>query len=150
MSDKSSTSVVVRAMAPSDLDRIVEIDIKVLGKPRQDYWKMKVEINEKRSQVSRLVAELDGRVVGFIIGYVSSYEYGLPEKIGWIDTIGVDPGCQRRGIAKLLFQEMAKNLKAMGVDTIFTLVRRLDWKLLKYFQSLGFHKGDMMNIKLEI
>jgi ribosomal protein S18 acetylase RimI-like enzyme len=150
MSNEPSTSVVVRAMAPSDLDRIVEIDIEVLGKPRQDYWKSKVTLNDKRSQVSRLVAESDGRVVGFIIGYASSYEYGLPEKIGWIDTIGVDPACQRKGIAKLLFQEMAKNLKAKGVDTIFTLVRRLDWKLLKYFQSLGFHKGDMMNIKLEI
>ncbi len=150
MSDEPSVSVAIRPMAPSDLARIIEIDIQVLGKPRQEYWRMKVQLDEKRSQVSRLVAEIDGAVVGFIIGYASQWEYGLPEKIGWIDTIGVAPECQRKGIAQLLFREMAQKLKDMGVAEVYTLVRRLDWKLLKFFQSLGFHKGEMMNIKLEI
>jgi ribosomal protein S18 acetylase RimI-like enzyme len=150
MSGAASSLPAIRVMVPSDLDRIVEIDIKVLGKVRPDYWKMKVELDEKRTQVSRLVAELDGKVVGFIIGYASRWEYGLPEKIGWIDTIGVDPDCQRKGVAKLLVREMAKNLKFMGVDTVCTLVTRLDWKLLKFFQSLGFHEGDVMNLALDI
>ena len=33
MSDRSSSSPVIRKMVPSDLDRVVEIDIKVLEKP---------------------------------------------------------------------------------------------------------------------
>jgi ribosomal protein S18 acetylase RimI-like enzyme len=150
MKEESSISAVIRPMRPSDLDRIIEIDFEVLGKSRQDYWRRNIELDEKRAQVSRLVAELDGKVVGFIIGYASRWEYGLPEKIGWIDTIGVDPVTQRKGIAKLLFQEMAENFRKMGVSEVYTLVRRLDWKLLKFFQKLGFHKGEMMNIKLEI
>ena len=150
MSDRSSSSPVIRTMVPSDLDRIVEIDIKVLGKPRPEYWEMKLELVEKRSQVTSLVAELDGKVIGFIIGDVSSWEYGVPENIGWIDTIGVDPDYQRKGIAKTLFTEMTNNLKKVGVDTIYTFVKRRDWKLLKFFDSMGFQKGDMINLELDI
>ena len=150
MSDRSSSSPVIRTMVPSDLDRIVEIDIKVLGKPRPDYWEMKLELVEKRSQVSSLVAELDGKVIGFIIGDESRWEYGVPKNIGWIDTIGVDPDYQRKGIAKILFTEMTNNLKKVGVDTIITFVTRRDWILLKFFNSMGFQEGDMINLELDI
>ncbi|MCF8051445.1 MAG: GNAT family N-acetyltransferase [Desulfobacterales bacterium] len=137
-------------MGPADLDRIIEIDVKVLGKQRPEYWEMKLDLVQKRPQISSLVAELDGRVVGFIIGGASRWEYGVPESVGWIDTIGVDPACQRKGIAKRLFEEMVKGLKKMGVDTITTFVNRRDWILLKFFKNLGFQKGDMINLEMDI
>ena len=144
------SSPTIRTMAPSDLEQIVEIDTKVLGRPRPEYWKMKLELVENNPQFSSLVAEVEGRIVGFIIGGVSRWEYGIPENNGWIDTIGVDPGCQRQGIAKLLFSEMTENLRKAGVDKINTFVKRLDWKLLKFFNSLGFEAGDMVNLELDI
>jgi ribosomal protein S18 acetylase RimI-like enzyme len=150
MSEKTSSSPVIRTIVPSDLDRVVEIDIKVLGKPRPEYWEMKLELVEKRSKVSSLVAELDGKVIGFIIGGASRWEYGVPENIGWIDTIGVDPDYQRKGIAKILFTEMTNKLKKLGVDTIITFVKRRDPILLNFFNSLGFQKGDMINLELDI
>ncbi len=150
MGDNPSPAPVIRSMRHSDLPQIVELDIKVLGKPRPEYWERKLELVEKRAQVSSLVAELDGKVVGFIIGDASSWEYGVPENVGWIDTIGVDPDYQRRGIAKILFARMAANLKKVGVDTIYTLVTRRDWKLLKFFNRLGFQEGDMINLELDI
>jgi ribosomal protein S18 acetylase RimI-like enzyme len=137
-------------MVPSDLERVVEIDIKVLGKSRPEYWEMKLELVGKRSQISSTVAELDGKVIGFIIGGASRWEYGVPENIGWIDTIGVDPDYQRKGIAKILFTKMTNNLKKVGVDTIITFVNRRDPILLNFFNSLGFQKGDMINLELDI
>lgn len=150
MSDGTSPLPVIRPMGPADLDRIIEIDVKVLGKQRPEYWEMKLDLVENRPQISSLVAELDGRVVGFIIGGASRWEYGVPENIGWIDTIGVDPACQRKGIAGRLFSEMVHSLKKMGVDTVTTFVNRRDWVLLKFFQNLGFQKGDMINLELDI
>ena len=150
MDNGSPGSPVIRPMRPSDLDQIVEIDLKVLGKPRREYWELKLDLVQNRSQFSALVAELDGKVIGFIIGGASRWEYGVPENIGWIDTIGVDPAQQREGVAKLLFAEMTNNLKQVGVDSIHTFVKRLDWKLLKFFERIGFHKGDMVNLELDL
>ncbi len=140
----------VRPMVPPDLERIIEIDFKVLGKPRRDYWEMKLELVRTRPQVSCLVAEAEGQVVGFVIGGASRWEYGVPENIGWIDTIGVDPDCQRQGVARLLFSELAKTLKAGGVTSIHTFVKRRDWKLLKFFDSMGLQEGDMINLEMDL
>ena len=89
-------------------------------------------------------------MVGFIIGGASRWEYGVPENIGWIDTIGVDPDYQRKGIAARLFKRMTQDLKQSGVDTITTFVKRWDPTLLNFFKSLGFRKGDMINLELDL
>jgi ribosomal protein S18 acetylase RimI-like enzyme len=150
MDDISSKVPVIRRMTSQDLDRIVEIDTKVLGQSRPEYWEMKLELVEKRSPMASLVAELDGKVVGFVIGDASGWEYGAPENIGWIDTIGVDPAYQRKGIAQTLMSEMVTHLKKVGVDTIYTFVNWRDWGLLQFFDSVGFAKGDMIHLELKV
>lgn len=150
MGEISADAPLIREMRPSDLDQIVEIDRKVLGKSRRDYWEIKLRLVQNRAQFAALVAELDGRVIGFIIGGASRWEYGVPENVGWIDTIGVDPDHQRQGVAKLLFREMVDHLKQLGVVSIRTFVKRLDWKLLKFFEEVGFSQGDMVNLDLDI
>ncbi|MEW5722207.1 MAG: GNAT family N-acetyltransferase [Thermodesulfobacteriota bacterium] len=141
--------VKVRVMKYKDLEAIVEIDTKVLGRPRPEYWRMKVELAEKRA-MSSLVAEVGGRVVGFVLGDASGWEYGVPETVGWIDTIGVLPEYQKKGIARALMGEMIANLRKVGVEKIYTLVDWRSWDLLKFFDSLGFKKGEMINLELEV
>ena len=143
-------SPVIRPMAPADLERIVEIDVEVLGKSRPEYWKTKIETVRNNPQFAALVAEVGGRVVGFVIGGASQGEYGIPANVGWIDTIGVDPEYQHKGIAKTLYSKMVENLKQAGVDAMYTFVGRLDWKLLKFFNSVGFQKGDMVHLEMQI
>ncbi|MBC8460810.1 MAG: GNAT family N-acetyltransferase [Deltaproteobacteria bacterium] len=150
MADNASKVPVIRTMGNKDLDRIVEIDTKILGQPRPEYWEMKLELVEKRSPIASLVAEMDGKVIGFIIGDASGWEYGVPEDVGWIDTIGVDPAYQRKGIAQMLFREMIDHLKKVGVTSIYTFVNWRDWSLLQFFDSMGFTKGDMVNLELKV
>jgi ribosomal protein S18 acetylase RimI-like enzyme len=149
MIDKSAMPI-IRAMTIKDLQSIAEIDTKVLGLKRPGYWEVKLALVEKRSSMSSLVAELDGKVVGFIIGDASGWEYGIPDTVGWIDTIGVHPDYQRRGIAKMLMTEMINNLKKVGVTTINTFVSWRDWELLKFFDANGFQRGSMMNLELKV
>ena len=146
----SLESANIRTLQKSDLDAIVEIDEKVLGENRKNYWERKLELmNHQSTQVS-LVAELEGKVVGFILGDIRGWEFGVPETIGWIDTIGVDPVYQKRGLATALAHELIKNLKAFGVKTIYTLVSWNDWDLLQFFHAMGFTRGDLINLELKI
>lgn len=140
----------IRALAYGDLDAIVEIDKAVLGKIRPEYWSMKIELSENRSPMASLVAELDGKVVGFILGDASGWEYGVPDTVGWIDTIGVHPQYRRKGIAKILFNEMVANLKKVGVGTVYTFLNWKDWDLLHFFDKMGFQKGDMIHIEKKV
>ena len=140
----------VRKMTSKDLDAIVAIDTEILGKSRWDYWLMKMNLAEQRLPIASLVAEADGKVVGFILGDASGYEYDVPENIGWIDTIGVDPDYQKRGVARMLMKEMIANLKKVGVDTVYTMVNWPDWDLLKFFHDSGFQKGPLINLELKL
>ena len=142
----------IRPLTLSDLDAIIEIDQKVLGKPREDFWKKRMEqISVTQYPHSCLGAELEGKVIGFILGEVSGWEFGVPDTIGWINTIGVDPAYQHLGVAKRLGEEYIKNVKSIGVSLVYTLVNWNDWDLLKFFRAMGFARGgDMINLELKI
>jgi len=144
------SGVNIRPMTVGDVDAIVEIDRRVIGKSRPDYWK-KVVPENPQYPFSSLVAEYEGKVIGFVLGEVSGWEFGVPDTIGWLSIIGVDPDYQHKGVARRLSQEFVKNLKAIGVSVIYTLVNWSDWDLLKFFREMGFTRGgDMINLELKI
>ena len=143
--------VKIRTFDKEDLEAIVEIDRKILGKSRLNYWKQQIELPNAHFPFSCLVAEWDGNVIGFILGEVSGGEFNVPDTVGWISTIGVDPSYQHRGVARKLSQEFVKNLKSVGVSIVYTLVNWSDWDLLKCFRAMGFSRGgEMINLKLTL
>ena len=150
MKNMSTQEATIRIIKEEDLDGIIEIDNKVLGERRPEYWEKKVEMAGKKSPLPSLVAELEGNIVGFIFGEASGWEYGVPENIGWIDTIGVDPAYQKKGIGGLLMKELLNYMKKVGVDTVYTLVNWRDWELLRFFNAIGFTRGDMINLEFKI
>ncbi len=151
MEEQLLTRLKLRPLTIHDLDAIVEIDRKVLGKSRQEYWRKKIELPNPRYPQSCLGAELEGKIVGFIVGEVSGWEFGVPDTIGWISTIGVDPAYQHKGVARIMSEEYIKNLKSIGVSIVYTLVNWNDWDLLKFFRAMGFARGgDMINLELKI
>jgi len=141
----------IRSFNEKDLEAIVEIDRKVLGKDRLSYWKQQISLSNSHYPLSCLVAEFEGRVVGFILGEVSGGEFNVPDTVGWISTIGVDPTYQQQGVARKLGQEFIKNLKSIGVTIVYTLVNWNDWDLLQFFRAMGFSRGgEMINLELNL
>ena len=148
MDDDFLKRVSLRPISSSHVEDIVEIDQRILGKKRQSFWKKIVRAVEPNSPHTVLVAELDIKVIGFIFGEVSGWEFGVPASVGWIDTLGVDPKYQNRGVAKALMEELIKNFREAGVKNIYTLVNWDDWDLLQFFRRMGFTRGDMINLEL--
>jgi GNAT superfamily N-acetyltransferase len=161
-----SEKVKIRVLDENDLDAVVKIDEKILGKDRRTFWKRKTAFAGIYPRPA-LVAELDGKVVGFILGYVSGWEFGVPDCVGWIDTLGVDPAFQRSGIGESLFKALidvfrrsgceedaetkdTAKAKVEGVNVVYTLVGWNDWDLLQFYHAMGFKKGEMLNLELKI
>lgn len=141
--------VKLRILTMKDLDAVAEIDYALLGRMRRAYWETRLERAET-SGVPSLIAEVNGQVIGFILGSASGWEYGIPENIAWIDTLGVIKEYQKKGIARLLFQEMFSMFKKVGVNTIYVFVNWKDWDLLQFFDKMGFKRGDMINLEMNI
>ena len=100
--------------------------------------------------VTSLVAEVGGRVAGFIMGSVYLGEFGIPETIASIDTIGVDPEFQRQGVAGYMLEEFKTTVRKAGVDKIHTLVNWTDTDLLGFFADRGFVAANTLNLKLDV
>ncbi|HPC66707.1 MAG TPA: GNAT family N-acetyltransferase [Syntrophorhabdaceae bacterium] len=141
--------VKLRILTIRDLDAVTEIDYSLLGKRRREYWATRLEYAET-SGIPSLAAEVNGNLIGFILGSASGWEYGIPENVAWIDTLGVKKEYQRKGIARMLFVEMLSMFKKVGVDTVYVFVNWKDQDLLQFFEKMGFKKGDMINLELKI
>ena len=140
-------------MKPEDFDALVRIDEKVLKASRPEYYEMKFDklFKSKDFLPTSLVAEDEnGAVVGFIMGELYMGEYGIFREEATLDTIGVDPDHQHKGIGKLLIDEFLDHLKTLGVQKINTLVDWNDSKLIHFFSSNRFSPSKSINLERNI
>jgi ribosomal protein S18 acetylase RimI-like enzyme len=137
-------------MKADDFDAVVGVDEKVLKAARPEYYEMKFEklFQSKDYIPASLVAEEeDGTVLGFVMGELFLGEYGMFQEEATLDTIGVDPDCQHKGIGKLLIKEFMDHLRELGVQKIHTLVDWNDSKLVEFFRANKFTPSKTINLE---
>lgn len=89
------------------------------------------------------VAEIDGKVVGFIWGRLAFA--GIPvDEVGIIHMIIVDPDYQKQGIAAKLVDALVKRCQTRGVKTVRAVIDERHWELQNYFQKLGFKRSELL------
>lgn len=153
MAKLAAEDVGIRVMRESDLEPVTEIDYKVFGKRRPEYYERKMaEVLDEESDrlVTSLVAEVGGEVAGFIMGNVYLGEFGIPESIAYIDTLGVNPDYQRQGVGVYLLDEFKTTVQKAGVNKVSTLVNWADTDLLGFFANQGFEAANTLNLKLDL
>jgi ribosomal protein S18 acetylase RimI-like enzyme len=153
MAKLAAEDVDIRVMRESDLAPVTDIDYKVFGKRRPEYYERKIaEVLDQQSGrlVTSLVAEVGGKVAGFVMGSVYLGEFGIPESIAYLDTIGVDPDFQRQGIAGYLLDEFKTTVRKAGATKVHTLVNWADTDLLGFLANQGFGASNTLNLKLDL
>ena len=129
----------VRTMRESDLEAVVAIDAAASGRRRPRYFSKLLERALKLAELQiSLVAEVDGRVVGFLVATLFYGEFGLVEPSATIDAISVDPGWRRRHVGRALMRQLRLNLAALRIGTLRTEVVWHDAGLLTFFRDCGF------------
>lgn len=133
----------IRSMDEKDLPALIAIDSRITGRDRSSYFRRKFAdaLHETNVRVS-LVAELDGVVVGFIMARVDLGEFGRLEPAAVLDTIGVDPDYQDRGVGRALLSQLLVNLSTLRVEIVRT---ELDWRdreLIAFLDRCGFRPSQ--------
>jgi ribosomal protein S18 acetylase RimI-like enzyme len=140
-------------MKADDLDAVVGIDERVLKSPRPEYYDLKFDKLFRSIDYlpTSLVAEdQDGTVVGFVMGELYMGEYGIFQEAATLDTIGIHPAYQQKGIGERLINEFVDHLKSLGVKKIHTLVDMDDAKLIHFFSSNRFSPSKTINLERSI
>ncbi len=131
--------VTVRAMHASDVAAVVHIDAVAGGRARPRYFELMIERSVKSTKLQiSLVAESEGRVVGFVIASLYYGEFGMTETTASMEAIGVEPASRRHRVAHSLLVQLRRNVAAIGATSIRTEVEWNDFDLLAFLRSEGF------------
>ncbi|MCL5958896.1 MAG: GNAT family N-acetyltransferase [Chloroflexi bacterium] len=144
-----AVKVTIRAMRASDVQSIIEVDRKITGRERSVTWHKRVETYLAADPLISRVAEVDGKVVGFIIGDIKGWEYGVPES-GWMEITGVDPEYQRDGVGRMLAESLLDQFRRSGVKSVHTMVEWSDGGIIAYLRALGFKRSEFIDLEMEV
>jgi ribosomal protein S18 acetylase RimI-like enzyme len=140
----------VRPLDELDIGAIVKIDERITGIYRPEVWEGRVGYYLRRDPDSSQVAEVDGRVVGFMLGDVRAGEFGLEEPSGWIERFGIDPDYRGRDLGRQLFDTLVGHFRAKGVSAVRTLVDQKDGGLSGFLAALGFKPSTLQALEIQL
>jgi ribosomal protein S18 acetylase RimI-like enzyme len=129
----------VRSMAVADLHEILRIDRTLTGRDREAYIRGKLAeaMGDSDVRVS-LTAKLDGVVVGYLMARCDLGDFGRVEPTAVVDTIGVDPDYEHRGVGHAMMSQLFVNLGALRIERVETVVAPRDLGLLGFLYDVGF------------
>jgi GNAT superfamily N-acetyltransferase len=153
---EASAGVKIRPLSLDNIKDIVRIEkrieekLGIINEERMEYLKEATRYNIERSDpMMSLGAELDENIVGFIIGEIKIWEFGIGEKTGWIRILGVDPDFQRHGIGRKLGEALLEHFERRGIKRVRTMAEWYTGDLISFFKSLGFNMLNMIPLEKE-
>lgn len=139
-------NVVIRRLKAADADEISRIYSAITQQPARADFKQLVEGHATEQKDACFVAELDGKVIGFMISYILTLGFGI-EKSAWIATLGINPNYMGQGIGAGLANKVFKFYREEGVHNVYTSVRWDSTDLLSFFKTLGFDRSNFINLR---
>jgi GNAT superfamily N-acetyltransferase len=154
---EASAGVKIQPLSLDNIKDIVRIEKRIEGKlgiideERMEHLKEAARYNiEHSDSMMSLGAELDENIVGFIIGEIKIWEFGIGEKTGWIRILGVDPDFQRLGIGRKLGETLLEHFERRGIKRVRTMAEWYTGDLISFFKSLGFNMLNMIPLEKEL
>ncbi|MGD0479351.1 MAG: ribosomal protein S18-alanine N-acetyltransferase [Terracidiphilus sp.] len=137
---KPTEGVQIRRMTAADLERVLAIAQNLPLAPHwpQSAWLKAINSQFEPESTPRRIALVaadpqPGSILGFAVASL------LPPQAE-LETIAVAPESQRIGLGERIFQALAAELKAAGVNELVLEVRASNRPALAFYRTLGFVK----------
>lgn len=147
----TDNSIVVRRLRPQDLEAVIALDARSIGRRRDEYFKLKLKqaLSDTGIEVS-LAAEVDGAFAGFLLARVYYGEFGTMEPTAVLDTLGVRPESRGRHVGAALISQLGTNLLGLGIQRLQTEVPWDNLDLIAFFHHEGFQPADRLCLDLDL
>jgi len=117
-----------RPMVEADLDEVMAIERASFPYP----WSARFFLQELQVQCARsILAEISGQIIAYVLFWI------LPGTID-IHNIAVHTGFRRRGIARLLLEQVISEARSRGLHRVTLEVRQSNLPAQRLYESLGF------------
>lgn len=143
--------MVVRNLLPDDRDAVVGIDARIMGRRREEFFKLKLRQAYADTGIAiSLAAEIESAVVGFLLARVYYGEFGITERVAVMDVLGVHPDFRGRHVGRALVDQLRTNLLALGITTLQTEVPWDSRELIDFFHREGFLLAPRLCLDLDL
>jgi len=101
---------------------------------------------ERKMRGIVLVAELDGRPVGYLMAHLAAFPHRhhlrtrKPNLEGYVAEVLVDKRARRRGVGLALFQEAERRMIALGCDNLQVGVSADNTAARRFYRDFGFRE----------
>jgi len=140
---------ILRTLTFEDVEAIARIDEKITGSYSPKHWQNKMEVFMANPEAC-IGIELEGRLVGFMMGHIKGGEFGSNDGTAWLEIMGVDPGYQSMGIGRDLFSYFYSYVQRVGGNKIYTLTEWDNTLIIPFFNKIGFRKSQFTCLEMDI
>ena len=143
-------TVMIRELSLEDAPAVGEIRAAISQEDEDvDFQKLVEQHAAGRNGTTSLVAEKDGKVVGYMISTTLYAGFGI-KKSAWIMAIGVHPDHMGQGLGLKLANRICEIYKEKGVKSIYSSVLWDSTDVLSFFKKLGFKRSEFINLKKDV
>lgn len=125
-----------RKITKGDFDQIVEVidrwwggPIATLAHPIFFY-----ELGD-----NALVAEDDGRFIGFLLGFIHFRE----PKTGYVHLVGIHPEYRRRGVGRVLYAEFTERCRSLGCKRMKAISTTGNEGSIRFHEAVGWRADEV-------
>ena len=138
--------MIIRRLLKEDAEEVDRIYAAITRQPVSAGFKRVVADHAGREDSACFVAEINGKVVGFMISYILTAGFGMTQS-AWIPTLGVSPDHMGQGIGAALAEEIFAFYRSRGIENVYTSVRWDSTDMLSFFKTLGFDRSNFINLR---
>jgi len=130
--------IIIRQFRIDDYDNVISLWVEagIHYKPNGRESRSRMEKELKTGQALFLVAEVDRRIVGVVLGTHDGRK-------GWINRLAVVKEFRRQNIASKLVAAVETRLKEQGIDVIACLIEPENSISRTFFSKIGYTKAPV-------
>lgn len=130
----------IRPLTAEDFEGVVALDRRITGRERRAWFdqRLRAALRAPKRHLQLAAADPDGGLAGFVLARAAGGEYGRPETVGVLETIGVDPTRQGQGVGRALLDALSTRMRARGQTELATEVAWTERAMLAFSADAGF------------